>query len=135
MNTFIDVESNNIEIADTLEVNISVIEPNETIITLTETPSNEITFTDVGVQGMKGAKGDVGENGINGIGLNYSWSTTNLGIKREDENSFVFVDLKGSKGDNLTFDTLTVEQKEELRGDVGSTETNYVNIFLNSLLS
>lgn len=61
MNTFIDVESSNIEIADTLEVNISVIEPNETIITLTETPQNLLTFTDVGVQGMKGARGEKGD--------------------------------------------------------------------------
>lgn len=45
---------------------------------------------------------------------------------------------KGDKGDNgtsLEFNLLTEQQKQELRGDVGGTSTNYTNIFLDSLLS
>lgn len=92
------------------------------------TPSN-ITFTDINSQGMIGAKGDKGDS------LDFIWEDTRLGVKRETESSFSFSELKGSKGDNLTFNTLTDQQKLELRGDVGSTETNYVNIFLDSLLN
>lgn len=97
----------------------------DTIINV-ETPSIEITFTDVGAQGLKGAQG---------FGLNYQWSDTNLGVKRGDEDVFVYQNLKGAKGDSLDFGDLTEQQKQELRGDVGDTSTNYTNVFLNSLLS
>ncbi len=42
---------------------------------------------------------------------------------------------KGPKGDPLEFDTLTEQQKLELRGDVGNTSTNYTNIFNSVLVS
>lgn len=42
---------------------------------------------------------------------------------------------KGDKGDMLEFSTLSPAQKEELRGDVGSTSTNYTNIFNSVLVS
>lgn len=34
-----------------------------------------------------------------GMGLNYNWSGTYLGIKREDETNYQYVDLKGEKGE------------------------------------
>lgn len=34
-----------------------------------------------------------------GMGLDYNWLGTSLGIKREDEQKYVYVDLKGEKGD------------------------------------
>ena len=40
----------------------------------------------------------------------------------------------GDKGDPLTFDTLTEEQKQALRGDVGTTSTNYVNILYQAMI-
>ena len=40
----------------------------------------------------------------------------------------------GDKGDSLTFDTLTEEQKQALRGDVGDTSTNYVNILYQAMV-
>lgn len=40
-----------------------------------------------------------GENGQDGIGLNYNWQGTSLGIKRENEQNYDYVNLKGSKGD------------------------------------
>ena len=45
--------------------------------------------------------------------------------------------LKGDKGDvgTLEFQALTEQQKIELRGDVGSTSTNYTNLFNSVLLS
>ena len=42
---------------------------------------------------------------------------------------------KGDVGDTLEFNTLTEEQKIELRGDVGNTSTNYTNLFNSVLLS
>lgn len=42
---------------------------------------------------------------------------------------------KGDTGDPLDFEDLTEGQKQELRGDVGNTSTNYANLFYNSLLS
>lgn len=39
------------------------------------------------------------EDGIDGVGLDYNWSGTSLGIKREDEQSYEYVNLKGDKGD------------------------------------
>ena len=37
--------------------------------------------------------------GKDGVGLNYKWDNTKLGIKREDETSFDYMDLKGPQGD------------------------------------
>lgn len=37
--------------------------------------------------------------GDTGIGLQYNWQGTQLGIKREDEEQYSYVDLKGPKGD------------------------------------
>ena len=104
----------------------TIINVGTSSIEVISTPNMELTFTDVGVQGMKGAQG---------FGLNYQWSDTNLGVKREDENVFVYQNLKGATGDPLDFEDLTEQQKQELRGDVGDTSTNYTNVFLNSLLS
>ncbi len=38
-------------------------------------------------------------DGIDGISLQYNWNGTNLGIKREDEQNYEYVNLKGEKGD------------------------------------
>lgn len=43
-----------------------------------------------------------GSAGGNGIGLNYEWRGTELGIKREDETEFEFVDLKGENSGDLS---------------------------------
>jgi hypothetical protein len=44
-------------------------------------------------------KGPQGDKGDTGIGLQYNWQGTQLGIKREDEEQYSYVDLKGPKGD------------------------------------
>ena len=41
---------------------------------------------------VKGDKGDIG------IGLDYNWDDTKLGVKREDETDYQYVDLKGDTG-------------------------------------
>ncbi|MGL5713674.1 MAG: Gp37-like protein [Paraclostridium sp.] len=40
-----------------------------------------------------------GEPGKDGIGINYNWSGTSLGIKREDEFSYEYTNLQGPKGE------------------------------------
>ena len=129
MDTIINVEQSSIEVVSNPEVEINTLQPNEVLITVIAKEPTEISFTDVGVQGIKGAQG------LQGVGINYTWSATSLGIKREDEISYVFTNLKGDTGESLDFGDLTEEQKQELRGDVGETDTNYTNVFLASLLS
>lgn len=56
-----------------------------------------------GPRGLKGDKGDSiigpkGDKGDQGIGLEFSWDGTKLGIRKEGEIEFVYVDLKGDPG-------------------------------------
>ena len=104
---------------------------NTELVNIVSAETTNITFTDIGNQGIVGARGS---------SIQYVWSDTRLGIKNTDEINYVFSDLKGPKGpkgdtgNNLNFSNLTDEQKLELRGDVGNTTTNYVNIFYENLL-
>lgn len=43
--------------------------------------------------------GDGDFDGADGVGLQYDWSGTQLGIKREDESTYDYTDLEGDKGD------------------------------------
>lgn len=62
---------------------------NEKIKQITDTPI---------IEGIKGAEGNQGEQGIQGYSINYNWNESSLGIKREDETSFKYSDLRGSQG-------------------------------------
>ena len=56
----------------------------------------------VGQQGETGPAGPTGEQGIpgqDGVGLQYSWIGTQLGVKREDEASYSYVNLQGPQGE------------------------------------
>ena len=46
-----------------------------------------------------------------GMGLNYNWNNTSLGIKREDETQYTYVDLKGESGDDYI---LTQQDKQDI---------------------
>ena len=124
MNTTVITDSNNI-ILTTSESTISTVQPTSEVLNIIN-KEVELTFTDVGLQGIRGARGE---------SIQYTWSATSLGIKTDSETNYVFVDLMGDTGEPLDFEDLTEEQKQELRGDVGDTSTNYTNIFLNSLLN
>lgn len=50
-----------------------------------------------------------GSGGQDGVGLEFTWSGTSLGVKREDQASYTYVNLKGDKGD---------------KGDSGTNGTN-----------
>lgn len=52
----------------------------------------------IGKDGVDGLDGIDGFNGKDGIGIGYRWDGTKLGIKRENEVEYVFVDLKGKDG-------------------------------------
>jgi hypothetical protein len=52
-----------------------------------------------GPQGERGLTGVQGPQGETGIGLQYDWNSTSLGVKREDQSTYEYVDLKGEKGD------------------------------------
>lgn len=43
--------------------------------------------------------GEPGTPGKDGVGLQYNWQSTKLGVKREDEATFIYTDLQGPKGD------------------------------------
>lgn len=49
-------------------------------------------------KGVQGTNGQDGTNGENGKSLQYNWNGTQLGVKREDENSYSYVDLRGKDG-------------------------------------
>lgn len=59
--------------------------------------------------------GSEGERGPRGFSLEYDWQGTQLGIKREDESDYQYIDLRGPKGDkgdpgsdaNVTYENVT----------------------------
>ena len=57
-----------------------------------------------------------------GMGLVYNWDGTKLGIKREDESSYSYVDLKGEKGEPGAIKMLIVNELPL----VGSGDTIYL---------
>ena len=75
--------------------------------------------------------------------------SNNISIVKEESTTIGFVDVgiqgmpgaqgiqgpKGDIGEPLEFELLTEQQKLELRGDVGNTSTNFVNMFYDSLIS
>ena len=69
---------------------VTIPTPMEKIKQATDTPSTDNT---------PGPKGETGERGPMGYSLNFNWSGTNLGIKREDEANFTYKNLQGPKGD------------------------------------
>lgn len=54
-----------------------------------------------GDPGEKGEKGDQGEPGIPGESLDYQWDGTKLGVKKESDENFEYVDLKGDQGESV----------------------------------
>lgn len=53
------------------------------------------------------------EQVTDGFSLNYDWEGTSLGVKREDEQEYVYTDLKGEKGD-CNFATFEINNDMEL---------------------
>ena len=49
-------------------------------------------------------------DGIDGVGLNYIWNGTSLGVKREDEQSYNYVNLKGDRGEPGSIKYIVVQE-------------------------
>ena len=52
-----------------------------------------------GNQGARGIQGEKGDKGETGVGLGFEWSGTKLGIKKDTDISYKYVELKGAKGE------------------------------------
>ena len=52
-----------------------------------------------GNQGARGIQGEKGDKGETGVGLGFEWSGTKLGIKKDTDISYSYVELKGDKGE------------------------------------
>ena len=79
------------------------------------------------VQGPPGETGEKGERGPQGYNVQYLWNGTQLGIKREDETSYTYVDLKGAKGEQgVKGDAGAQGPKGDIgaKGDPGTTDYN-----------
>lgn len=63
--------------------------PGDKIKQITDTPLQE---------SVQGPTGETGERGPQGYSVQYSWDGTQLGIKREDETSYIYADLRGPQG-------------------------------------
>ena len=87
-----------IEIREVYENNGVKVEPTfgSTIPTLGEKiKQNEDNPLQEGVKGVDGPPGPPGQPGYS---INYDWQGTSLGIKREDENSYNYINLIGPQG-------------------------------------
>ncbi len=51
-----------------------------------------------GKQGLRGFTGLQGPTGPRGVGLQYIWDGTLLGVKRDNDSDYVYVDLRGPQG-------------------------------------
>ena len=64
--------------------------PGDKIKQITDEPLTEL---------IEGPEGEQGPQGPPGYSVQYQWDDTKLGVKREDEATYIYVDLKGPKGD------------------------------------
>lgn len=60
-------------------------------------------------------RGGSSEGGKDGVGLQFNWSGTSLGIKREDQQNYTYQNLKGDKGDQ------GIQGVQGPKGDTGAT--------------
>lgn len=80
-------ESSGFKVEPTFGVSIPLA--GEKIKQMTDTPLQE---------GVQGADGPKGERGPQGYSINYIWNGTSLGVKREDEGSYIYTELRGPQG-------------------------------------
>ena len=78
-----------------------------------------ITKKDGTEQSVEILDGEDGTDGSDGVGLDYNWQGTSLGIKREDEQGYEYVNLKGDTGPAGAIKMLIVNQLP-LTGEEGT---------------
>ncbi|GEM_PF-3089087 len=64
--------------------------------------------------------GVTGANGADGVSIEYTWNGTQLGIKREDETNYTYVELKGQKGDQGIQGIQGIPGAKGDKGDIGA---------------
>lgn len=57
-----------------------------------------------------------------GMGLQYNWNNTSLGVKREDEENYQYVDLRGEKGEKGDCNFATFEVNADMELVMNKTE-------------
>ena len=95
-----------------IKVNADLYVGNDKLATTSEV--NNI-INDAVTSGPKGDKGEQGPAGADGKSLEFNWDGTQLGIRKEGESNYSYVDLKGQDGSSLS--------DEELR-NIASTAIN-----------
>ena len=88
--TWIEIANEKLNEMDNLDIDAEKVE-DTTTITITKKDGTE--------QSVEVKDGADGIDGQDGVSLEYNWQDTSLGIKREDEADYNYVDLKGDKGD------------------------------------
>ncbi|WP_235993022.1 collagen-like protein [Heyndrickxia sporothermodurans] len=66
-------------------------------------------------------RGGTSEGGQDGVGLQFTWNGTSLGVKREDQQTYTFTDLKGAKGDKGDQGEQGIQGVQGPKGDTGAT--------------
>ncbi|MBL5830853.1 collagen-like protein [Bacillus sporothermodurans] len=87
-------------------------------------PNDRVILSKVGktyvVLGSLGDfRGGTSEGGQDGVGLQFTWSGTSLGVKREDQQTYTFTDLKGAKGDKGDQGEQGIQGVQGPKGDKG----------------
>ena len=92
MEQYMQLLEGGLEEVENVDIDIEQVEQGtKVIITNRDGQEKEATI-------LNGKDGVDGQDGFNGVGLNYNWNGTSLGVKREDEQNYQYVNLKGDMG-------------------------------------
>ena len=69
-------------------------------------------------------QGEQGIQGLTGNGLEYTWNGTQLGVRVRGDSQYVFVDLKGEKGDTGDIESLNSQHIEDALGYLPANAIN-----------
>jgi len=91
--TWIEIANEKLNEMDNLDIEATK-SGNTTTVIVTKKDGKEES-----VEILDGQDGQDGQAGEDGVGLDYNWSGTSLGVKRENETEYQYTNLKGDKGD------------------------------------
>lgn len=112
-----------IDEANNLDIEAEKVDTTTTItITKKDGTTEEVEIQD-------GERGADGQQGIDGVGLDYNWQGTSLGVKKENESEYEYVNLKGEKGDTGTNDYNDLINKPDLSQFITKSVDDLVNYY------
>lgn len=115
-----------IEEANNLDIEAEKVDTTTTItITKKDGTTEEVEIQD-------GERGADGQQGIDGVGLDYNWQGTSLGVKKENESEYEYVNLKGEKGDTGTNDYNDLINKPDLSQFITKSVDDLINYYKKS---